>query len=213
MRLFFYFLCISFSNKEICFNISGMLVDLMPLEKLLRKIKQEYESGFLKAMHFFISLLSFLETLLKIPYSYLFNRVNVTDQPCQSIHLSKVHNWNLKIVLGTFLVSNQRCIWNSVKHLGWSLFAKIVNSRKLLTIFSKKGSIVDVWQSPKYTSDNLWRKSLILTEKFLLSSNIGHMIRSSCREVFCKKNVLRNFAKFTGKHLCQSLLFNKVAVF
>ena len=25
-----------------------------------------------------------------------------------------------------------------------------------------------------------------------------------------KKGVLRNFAKFTGKHLCQSLLFNKV---
>ena len=26
-----------------------------------------------------------------------------------------------------------------------------------------------------------------------------------------KKCVLRNFAKFTGKHLCQALLFNKVA--
>ena len=25
-----------------------------------------------------------------------------------------------------------------------------------------------------------------------------------------KKNVLRNFTKFTGKHLCQSLFFNKV---
>ena len=24
-------------------------------------------------------------------------------------------------------------------------------------------------------------------------------------EVFCRKDVLRNFAKFTGKHLCQSL--------
>ena len=34
----------------------------------------------------------------------------------------------------------------------------------------------------------------------------------SCRpEVFCKKGVLRNFSKFTGKHLCQSLYFNKVA--
>ena len=32
----------------------------------------------------------------------------------------------------------------------------------------------------------------------------------SCRsEVFCKKGVLKNFAKFTGKHLCQSLFFNK----
>ena len=35
--------------------------------------------------------------------------------------------------------------------------------------------------------------------------------RSSRPEVFCKKGVLRNFAKFTGKHLCQDLLFNKVA--
>ena len=29
--------------------------------------------------------------------------------------------------------------------------------------------------------------------------------------MFCEKGVLRNFAKFTGKHLCQSLFFNKVA--
>ena len=34
---------------------------------------------------------------------------------------------------------------------------------------------------------------------------------SSHREVFCKKGVLRNFAKFTRKHRCQSLFFNKVA--
>ena len=34
---------------------------------------------------------------------------------------------------------------------------------------------------------------------------------SSRPEVFCKKGVLRNFAKFTGKSLCQSLSFNKVA--
>ena len=35
--------------------------------------------------------------------------------------------------------------------------------------------------------------------------------RSSRREVFCKKGVLRNFTKFIGKHLYQSLFFNKVA--
>ena len=29
-------------------------------------------------------------------------------------------------------------------------------------------------------------------------------------EVFCKKGVLRNFRKLTGKHLCQGLFFNKV---
>ena len=36
------------------------------------------------------------------------------------------------------------------------------------------------------------------------------LFRSSRPKVFCKKGVLRNFAKFTGKHLCQSLFFNKV---
>ena len=35
--------------------------------------------------------------------------------------------------------------------------------------------------------------------------------KSSHPEVFCKKGVHRNFAKFTGRHLCQSLFFDKVA--
>ena len=40
--------------------------------------------------------------------------------------------------------------------------------------------------------------------------NLLHLVinRSSRPEVFCKKGVLSNF---TGKHLCQSLFFNKVA--
>ena len=37
--------------------------------------------------------------------------------------------------------------------------------------------------------------------------------RSRRLEVFCKKGALRNFAKFTRKHLRQSLFFNKVAGF
>ena len=37
------------------------------------------------------------------------------------------------------------------------------------------------------------------------------ILRSSRPEVFCIKGVVRNFAKFTGKHQCQSLFFDKVA--
>ena len=37
------------------------------------------------------------------------------------------------------------------------------------------------------------------------------MFRSSRPEVFCRRGVLRNFAKFTGKYLWQSLFFNEVA--
>ena len=36
-------------------------------------------------------------------------------------------------------------------------------------------------------------------------------IRSSRPEVFCKKDVFENLAKFTGKHLRQGLFLNKVA--
>ena len=45
-----------------------------------------------------------------------------------------------------------------------------------------------------------------------LSSNetsLSYSERSSRPEVFCTKGVLKNFAKFTGKRLCQSLFFNE----
>ena len=45
----------------------------------------------------------------------------------------------------------------------------------------------------------------------IMQLSFAHHVRSSCPEVFCKKDVLENFAKFTVKHLCQSLFFNKVA--
>ena len=40
--------------------------------------------------------------------------------------------------------------------------------------------------------------------------NLLHVEKQSV-EVFCKKGALRNFTKFTGKHLCQSFFFNKFA--
>ena len=42
-------------------------------------------------------------------------------------------------------------------------------------------------------------------------SSVRSQYRSVCPEVFCKKGVLRKFPKFTGKHLRQSLYFNKAA--
>ena len=42
-------------------------------------------------------------------------------------------------------------------------------------------------------------------------SDEKRMFRSSYQKCSIKKGVLRNFAKFTGKYLCQSLFFNKIA--
>ena len=50
-------------------------------------------------------------------------------------------------------------------------------------------------------SSTLWMKGLMLLPQVLQKVP---MIRSSHPEVFCKKDVLRTFAKFTGKHLCLS---------
>ena len=43
------------------------------------------------------------------------------------------------------------------------------------------------------------------------SEKIAIGVRSRHPEVFCKKGVLKNFAKFTGKYLFQSPFFNKAA--
>ena len=49
----------------------------------------------------------------------------------------------------------------------------------------------------------------------LLCQELLHVIsapdRSNHSELLCLKGIPKNFAKFTGKHLCQSLFFNKVA--
>ena len=39
---------------------------------------------------------------------------------------------------------------------------------------------------------------------------MNEWLRSSRLDVFCRKGIFRSFAKFIGKHLCESLFFNKV---
>ena len=65
--------------------------------------------------------------------------------------------------------------------------------------------------------DHLGLHVIILRSNFSSSINIKKTLwtsfnaRSNRPKVFCKKEVLENYPKFTGKHLCQSLFFNKVA--
>ena len=54
---------------------------------------------------------------------------------------------------------------------------------------------------------NSFLKSITLK----LTSKLTKKYRSSLPEMFCKKGIPKNFTKFTGKHLCRSLFFNKVA--
>ena len=71
---------------------------------------------------------------------------------------------------------------------------KIELSEEFMVMWREEQTLWDV-MSPLYRDKNEKDKSF----------------RSSHREMFCKKGVLRNFTKFTGEHLCQSLFLNKVA--
>ena len=64
-------------------------------------------------------------------------------------------------------------------------------------------------------------KNTFFTEHLCATASVSSIKRSwNCKvlwlfrgnrpEVFCKKGLLRNLTKFTRKHLCQSLFFNKV---
>ena len=78
--------------------------------------------------------------------------------------------------------TQQKRIQNSVKQL----FANIVNDFKPLTIFSQS-AILDAWQGSEYASAQ------------------GQWSREQPQEMFHKKGVLKNFAKFTEKNLNRSL--------
>ena len=64
----------------------------------------------------------------------------------------------------------------------------------------------------KYLLQDSLSGKLYLILRFFGILKFSFLVGKSSRpEVFCKKGVLRNFVKLTEKHLCQSLLFNKVA--
>ena len=85
-------------------------------------------------------------------------------------------------------VRSQGCIQHTVKYLRFSFFVKIANG--LQALFLQKSSLVDVCLVSKYVSG----------------------LRDSHR-YSVEKAVLKIFAIFTGKHLCQNLFLTKLQAF
>ena len=78
-------------------------------------------------------------------------------------------------------MKNTRGVFTTPSNIKVARFAKIVKSSTPLTLFARS-SVLSIWQG----------------------------YRSNRPEVLCKNGVLRNFAKFTGKHLRQSLFLIKL---
>ena len=80
------------------------------------------------------------------------------------------------------------------------------------SIFPALHQLLFILHSNKKEASNVFQKFVFYLFHYISFSQV-HLIRvrSSHPEVFCKKGVLRNFAKFTGKHLFKSLFFDKNA--
>ena len=128
--------------------------------------------------------------------------------PKTSLNLPTLIQWNW---LNISILSNWHTDINE-NIANWSKFSKLVDFSKP-TLF-KVVSIV-VPETPLHPYTNLLiscshEKDNKLERASSLLLSQAH-IRSSHRRCSVRKSVLRNFTKFTGKHMCQSLFFNKVA--
>ena len=118
-------------------------------------------------------------------------------------------NFKLKMILEkflTFLISFKKDQYKSI-------FVETCNNI-FVSVERKVVSTSFVFLSDKvsdYLESQL--RSITHDSNMLLHISLGPPMiiidRSSHLEVFCRKGVLRNFAKFTGKRMCQSLIFKR----
>ena len=76
---------------------------------------------------------------------------------------------------------------------------------------NKKHTMINIFTEP---SNEIRKDVTFLIQFFEESKHVrGPYLYSSRPELFCKKSVLENSAKFTWKDLRQSLFFNKIVSF
>ena len=98
--------------------------------------------------------------------------------------LESVPLFHLNAISPIFLFRDKNLSVSSLFRIWWNLLGSPYNA---MTVLDMKKVKVHDWPNEKI------------------------ILRSSRPEVFCKKGVLRNSAKFIGKHLGQNLFFNKIA--
>ena len=94
------------------------------------------------------------------------------------------------------------CLFSLISH-PISLFSMITHAICLSSVIVQAICL--------FFHDNTYYLSFFRDSTYYLSFFHDKRLKSSRPDVFCNKSVLRNFSKFTGKHLCQRLFFNKIA--
>ena len=108
--------------------------------------------------------------------------------------------------------------------LGLVLVVNHINNTSFATRSTRKRRIEEIWGSKasskkplkslshKKTSGKTPSKFAILSHIKPSNFRFVTWLGSSRQEVFSEKGVLRNFTKFTGKHLCRSLFLIKLQI-
>ena len=88
-----------------------------------------------------------------------------------------------------------------------------MHHQNLLIRFDSKGALVNINRWDSWHAVAYFGPCQLPTMELFCKNHLQQkpLTKSSQQRCSVKKGVLRNFAKFTGKHLCQNLFFNKVA--
>ena len=103
-------------------------------------------------------------------------------------------------------------IWTTAFHWGIvKLEINVIDSIDIIIVWSnaEKTFYLHIHVN-KSCIHQIWKR---LVHKKLLNLRIIFQteVQKQLKELFCRKPVVRNFTKSTGKHVCQSLFFNEVA--
>ena len=115
------------------------------------------------------------------------------------------------IPLSNFWLAGWKWQSYSVDHFSYSWFQQENHSQAICKWLPDMSSHFKTFKTYFVLSNlvvSTFQLCLILNTRVSVK---GRLFRSGHRSCSVKKDVLRNFAKFTGKHLCQRLFFNKVA--
>ena len=109
------------------------------------------------------------------------------------------------------------CTDNGIYITQLTVLKKVRSSQPLIPVLNWVKHSFSLWVSLRlYGSKHLlvfYRVGFFLKKgaKFTRKKSRWSPFRSSRPKMFCKIDIHRNFAVFTGNHLCQRLFFNKVA--
>ena len=137
-------------------------------------------------------------------FSRIFPQWSKTDEL-----VYKLAGWHLpKLLRINFFIDNFQGFWLN-EHI---LIATSRSYKKCLKIVCKIVILYDGWNLATCTWNKQPAKEVFYKKMFWKASQNSELnTRSSHLQVFYQKGVLKNFAKFAGKHLCWSLFLLKLA--